>query len=89
MGADSIALLKRNIARQRRSIRLAAWEMRQLIEADLDCTNAARLLMRLESGLRSSLEELEQANHRGGSERVRVDQCAASASTAGAGQSDP
>jgi hypothetical protein len=32
--------LKQNIVRIRRDIRLQAWEMQQLIDADLDCSPA-------------------------------------------------
>jgi hypothetical protein len=46
-----IAQLQRNISRIRRDIRLQGAEMQALIDADLDCTNAARLLMRMQADL--------------------------------------
>jgi hypothetical protein len=42
-----IARLQQNIARIRRDIRLQSREMQALIDADIDCTDAARLLMRM------------------------------------------
>ena len=63
MSADA-ALLKRNVARIRRDIRLQAREMQALIDADLDCTAAARLLMHMHADLRLYLEKQEQANER-------------------------
>lgn len=47
-----LARLKQNIARIRRDIRLQAWEMQQLIDADLDCTSCAQLLMRMQGDLK-------------------------------------
>ncbi len=61
MGAE-IALLKRTIARIRRDIRLQAREMQALVDADLDCSGAARLLMHLHNDLRLYLEKQERAN---------------------------
>ena len=58
MSAEA-ALLKRNIARIRRDIRLQAREMQALIDADLDCTAAARLLMHMQADLRLFLEKQE------------------------------
>jgi hypothetical protein len=46
-----IAHLQRNISRIRREIRLQGAEMQALIDADLDCTDAARLLMRMQADL--------------------------------------
>ena len=55
-----IVLLKRNIARIRRDIRLQAREMQALIDADIDCTNAARMLMRMQADLMLFLEKRER-----------------------------
>jgi hypothetical protein len=46
-----LAQLQRNIARIRRDIRLQNAEMQALIAADIDCTNAAQLLMRMQADL--------------------------------------
>jgi hypothetical protein len=46
-----LAQLQRNITRIRRDIRLQNAEMQALIEADIDCTNAAQLLMRMQADL--------------------------------------
>jgi hypothetical protein len=43
--------LQRNIARIRRDIRLQAAHLQALIDADLDCTEAACLLMRMQADL--------------------------------------
>jgi hypothetical protein len=43
--------LKQNIARLRRDIRLQAWELQQLIDADLDCSGCAQRLMRMQADL--------------------------------------
>jgi hypothetical protein len=53
-------LLARNIARLRRDIRLQALELQALIDADLDCTGAARVLMHLQNDLRLFLEKRER-----------------------------
>jgi len=58
--ARDLRLLTRNIARLRRDIRLQAREMQALIDAELDCTGAARILMHLNSDLRLFLEKREQ-----------------------------
>ena len=58
--ARDLRLLTRNIARLRRDIRLQAREMQALIDAELDCTGAARVLMHLNSDLRLFLEKREQ-----------------------------
>ena len=52
--------LQQNIARMRREIRLQSREMQMLIDADLDCSNAARLLMRMQSDLVLFLEKRER-----------------------------
>jgi hypothetical protein len=49
--------LKQNIARIRRDIRKASREMQALIDADLDCTGAARVLMHLQNDLRLYLDK--------------------------------
>jgi len=58
--ARDLRLLARTIARLRRDIRLQAREMQALIDADLDCTGAARVLMHLSNDLRLFLEKREQ-----------------------------
>lgn len=63
MGADSIALTNRIIARIRRDIRITAREMQALVDADLDCTGAVRVLMHLHNDLRLYLEK-ERASDR-------------------------
>jgi hypothetical protein len=55
-----LARLKQNIARIRRDIRLEAQEMQQLIDADLDCSSSAQLLMRMQGDLRLYLEKMER-----------------------------
>jgi hypothetical protein len=55
-----IAQLQRNISRIRREIRLQAAEMQALMDADLDCSNAARLLMRLQADLVRFIEQRER-----------------------------
>jgi hypothetical protein len=55
-----LRLLARNIARLRRDIRLQVREMQALIDADLDCSGAARVLMHLNSDLRLFLEKRER-----------------------------
>lgn len=49
--------LKQNIARIRRDIRKASREMQALIDADLDCTGAARVLMHFRNDLRLYLDK--------------------------------
>jgi hypothetical protein len=46
-----LAQLQRNIARIRREIRLQAARLQALIDADIDCTDVARLLMRMQADL--------------------------------------
>jgi hypothetical protein len=46
-----LARLQQNISRIHREIRLQAREMQSLIDADLDCSGAARLLMRMQADL--------------------------------------
>jgi hypothetical protein len=51
LGADmdkQLAQLQRNVARIRREMHVQNAELQALIEADIDCTNAARLLMRMQ-----------------------------------------
>jgi hypothetical protein len=55
-----LARLQQNISRIRREIRLQASEMQLLIDADLDCTGAARLLMRMQADLVLFLDKREQ-----------------------------
>jgi hypothetical protein len=45
-----LAQLQRNIARIRRDIRLQSAEMQALIDADIDCTSAARLRLACREG---------------------------------------
>ena len=52
--------LLRNIARIRRDIRIQVAEVQALIDADADCTNAARLLMRMQADLVLFLEKRER-----------------------------
>lgn len=62
-GADmdkQLVQLQRNIARIRRDIRIQSAEMQALIDADLDCTNAARLLMCMQPDLVLFLEKRER-----------------------------
>lgn len=56
------ARLKQNIARIRRDIRKASREMQDLVDADLDCTGAARALVHLQNGLRLFLKKQECGN---------------------------
>jgi hypothetical protein len=63
---ENIARLKQNIARIRRDVRLQAFELQQLIDADLDCTCCAQRLMRMQADLIIFLEKrdhlLERVN---------------------------
>jgi hypothetical protein len=52
--------LQQDIARMRRDIRLQCREMQALIDADLDCSNVARLLMRMQADLMFCLEMRER-----------------------------
>ena len=55
-----LRLLARNIARIKRDIRLQATEMQALIDADLDCSGAARVLVHLQNDLTLFLDKREQ-----------------------------
>ncbi len=55
-----LRLLARNIARLRRDIRLQVREMQALLDADLDCSGAARVLMHLNKDLRLFLDKRER-----------------------------
>ena len=55
-----LRLLARNIARLRRDIRLQVREMQALIDADLDCSGAVRVLMHLNNDLQLFLEKRER-----------------------------
>jgi hypothetical protein len=55
-----IAQLQRNISRIRKEIRLQGAKMQSLIDADLDCTDAARLLMRMQADLVLFIEKRER-----------------------------
>jgi hypothetical protein len=55
-----LRLLARNIARLKRDIRLQAGEMQALLDADLDCSGAARVLIHLQSDLRLFLDKRER-----------------------------
>jgi hypothetical protein len=55
-----LAQLQRNIALIRRDIRIQGAEMQALIDADIDCTSAARLLMRMQADLVLFLEKRER-----------------------------
>jgi hypothetical protein len=62
-GADmdrQLAQQERNIARIRRDIRIHSAEMQALIDADIDCTNAARVLIRMQADLVLFLEKRER-----------------------------
>ena len=59
-----LSLLKRTIARIRREIRIRMREVQTLVEADLDCTGAARILVHMNKDLRLYLEKLERLTAR-------------------------
>ena len=59
-----IARLQRDIARIRRDIRLQSAEMQALIDADVDCTDAARRLMRMQADLVLLIEKRERLKSR-------------------------
>jgi hypothetical protein len=59
-----LAQLHRNIARIRRDIRLQSAEMQALIDADIDCTDAARRLMRMQADLVLFIEKRERLKSR-------------------------
>jgi hypothetical protein len=59
-----IAQLQRDIARIRRDIRLQSAEMQALIDADVDCTDAARRLMRVQADLVLLIEKRERLKSR-------------------------
>lgn len=54
--------LQQNIARIRRDIRLQSREMQDLIDADLDYSAAAKLLMRMQGDLVLFLEKRDRLN---------------------------
>jgi hypothetical protein len=56
----NLFLLNRNIARLRRDVRLQSSEIEQLIAADLDCTSAAKRLMRAQADLVLYIEKRER-----------------------------
>lgn len=55
-----LARLQQNIARIRRDIRLEAREMQALIDADIDCSDAARRLIRMQADLILFVEKRER-----------------------------
>ena len=55
-----LAQLRRNIARIRRDIRQQAAQLQALIDADLDCTDLARLLMRMQADLVLFIQKRER-----------------------------
>jgi hypothetical protein len=57
---SDLSRLKQNIARIRRDIRLQAWEMQRLIDADLDCSSCAQLLMMMQADLRLYVDKMER-----------------------------
>jgi hypothetical protein len=59
-----IAQLQRDIARIRRDLRLQTAEMQALIDADVDCTDAARRLMRVQADLVLLIEKRERLKSR-------------------------
>jgi hypothetical protein len=59
-----LSQLHRNVARIRRDIRLQSGEMQALIAADIDCTSAARLLMRMQADLVLFIEKRERIKNR-------------------------
>jgi hypothetical protein len=56
----NLVLLNRNIARLRRDVRLESSKIEQLIAADLDCTPAAKRLMRAQADLVLYIENRER-----------------------------
>jgi hypothetical protein len=56
----NLVLLNRNIAHLRRDVRLQAFEIEQLIAADLNCTPAAQRLMRAQADLVLYIEKRER-----------------------------
>ena len=61
---QNLARLQQNIARMRRDIRLQAWEMQQLADANLDCTASAQLLVRMQADLKLFLETRDRLAER-------------------------
>jgi hypothetical protein len=59
------SLLNQDIARIRRDVRKTSREMQALVDADLDCTGSARVLMHLHD-LRLYLEKQERRNEMAG-----------------------
>ena len=57
-----LAQLQRNITRIRREIQIQSQKIQTLIEADIDCTNAAHLLMRKQATLVLFIEKQERRN---------------------------
>ena len=53
----NITRLKHNVARIRRDIRMTAREMQMFVDADLDCSGAARVLVHLQNDLKLYLEK--------------------------------
>lgn len=60
----SRARLKHNIARIRRDIRVTSREMQTLVDADLDCSGAARVLVHLQNDLKLYLEKQNEVESR-------------------------
>lgn len=57
---NRLAQPQRSVAHIRREIRVQNAEMQSLIEADIDCTDAARLPMRIHADLVLFLEQRER-----------------------------
>ena len=55
-----LARLQQSMTRIRRDIRLQSMEMQALIDADIDCTAEARLLMRMQADLVLFIEKRER-----------------------------
>ncbi len=53
------SLLRQDIARLRRDVRIQTGHLQNLVDAELDCTIAAKMVMHTQSDLREQLEQLE------------------------------
>lgn len=58
------ARLKPNIAQIRRDIRVTSREMQTLVDADLDCSGAARVLVHLQNDLKLYPEKQNEVESR-------------------------
>lgn len=54
------SLLRQNIARLRRDVRIQSVHLQNIIDAERDCTIAAKMVAHTQGQLRQQIEQLEQ-----------------------------